>query len=76
MSLMQATVTGVQKGIVVEILVCQNKIICPIHFSFGFVIIPVMNVRIKNFFISSTVMGTQVGYKAYPVKGYCAAFMA
>jgi len=54
----------------------KNKLICPIHFCFGFFIIPVMNVRPKNSFTSSTVMGTQVRYKVYPVNGYYAAFMA
>ena len=44
--------------------------------SFGFLIIPVINVRPKDFFIFSTVMGTQVWYKVHPVKGCCAAFMA
>ena len=54
----------------------KNKLICPIHFCFGFLIIPVMNVRPKNFLISSTIMGTQIRCKVYPVKRYCATIMA
>jgi hypothetical protein len=42
--------------------------------SVGFLVIPMMDVRLKEFF-SSTVKGTQVWYKEQPVKGHGTAPM-